>query len=181
MAGEHRESAKEELALALAQGISAAKWARANDVCKMTAYRWAKEPEVREMVESYRRRVIDQAIGRLAKRTVSAVEGIAKLASDAESESVRLSACRAILADTIAVSRHWNLEAKVAIVEEWYEAERAAAGGTYKARTPLNLSATSGSRTLPGSSGSSTGPEKSSPTSHLPECPPQDSNLKPAD
>jgi hypothetical protein len=177
MAGEHRESAKEELALALAQGISAAKWARANDVCKMTAYRWAKEPEVREMVESYRRRVIDQAIGRLAKRTISAVEGIAKLASDAESESVRLSACRAILADTIAVSRHWNLEAKVAVIEEWYEKERKA--GTWSGRGPFSFA--SESRSLPGSSGSSTGPDRSSLTSHLPECPPQDSNLKPAD
>ena len=133
------------------------------------------------MVESFRRRVIDQAIGLLAKRTILAATGIAKLAVDAESESVRLNACRAVLSDTIAVSMHWNLEAKVAEVEEWYENERAAAGGKYKARTPLNLSATSGFRTLPESSGSSTGPDRSSLTSHLPECPPQDSNLKPAD
>jgi hypothetical protein len=124
MAGEHREGTKEELALALAQGVSAAKWARANDVCKMTAYRWATEPEVREMVESFRRRAIDQAIGRMTRRTLFAVDGIAKLASDAESESVRLSACRAILADTMAVSRYWNLEAKMAEINEWYEEER---------------------------------------------------------
>ena len=161
----------------LAAGHFRRQVARANNVCKMTAYRWAKEPEVREMVESYRRRVIDQAIGRLAKRNVSAAEGIAKLASDAESESVRLSACRAILADTIAVSRHWIIDAKVAVIEEWYEAECAAAGGKYKARTPLNLSATSGSGTLPGSSGSSTGPDRSSFTSQIPELPP--SGLEP--
>ena len=92
MSGEHRQSKKTHLALALAQGRSVTTWACANDVPRRTAYRWASEPAVRAAVESYRRRVIDRAVGRLAKHATWAADTIAKLAKDAQSESVRLSA-----------------------------------------------------------------------------------------
>ena len=59
---QHKDG-KTQLALALAQGVSAAEWARANQVPKNTAYRWARDLEVRKAVESYRRRTIDRAIG----------------------------------------------------------------------------------------------------------------------
>lgn len=175
MAGEHRESAKIELALALAQGISAAKWARSNGVCKMTAYRWAKEPEVREMVESHRRRTIDQAIGRMTRYTISAADGIARLASDAESESVRLRACRAILADMIAVSKYSNLEAKMAEIDAWYREERKASTGCPGA-TSHGPGVIRPVVTLPEPSPN---PYSSFP-SQLPDCSPQDSSLEPA-
>ncbi len=65
-----------------------------NDVPRRTAYRWAGEPAVRAAVESYRRRVIDRAVGRMASRATWAADMIAKLAKSAKSESVRLSALR---------------------------------------------------------------------------------------
>jgi hypothetical protein len=40
-----RERNKLELAAALAQDISISAWARANNVAKQTAQRWAHEPE----------------------------------------------------------------------------------------------------------------------------------------
>ena len=46
MTEEPRKSTKAQLALALAQGVSAAEWAHPNDVTKMTAYQWAKGPVV---------------------------------------------------------------------------------------------------------------------------------------
>ena len=46
MAKAPSKNAKAQLALALAQGRSAAKWARANEASKMTAYRWANDPKV---------------------------------------------------------------------------------------------------------------------------------------
>jgi hypothetical protein len=54
----HRESQKIQLTLALAQGTSAAKWARTNGVPKAPAYRWSKEPAVDAQIESIRRRAI---------------------------------------------------------------------------------------------------------------------------
>src|SRR5271167_4461352 len=118
MAGEHRKSTKAELALAVAHGISPARWARTNELTKMTAYRWAKEPKVREAIESYRRRALDRAIGQMATRATWAVNGITKLADSAESESVRLSALRAILREMMAVSQFSGLEVRMAEVEE---------------------------------------------------------------
>jgi hypothetical protein len=64
MAEDTRESMKPELDIALARGITVARWARENDVSQSTVYRWSHEPEVRKMVEACRRRLIDQAIGR---------------------------------------------------------------------------------------------------------------------
>jgi hypothetical protein len=83
---------KSQLALAIAQGKSIAVWARKNDVPNRTAYRWAAEPKVRAKIKSYHRRALGRAIGRLATRVTWASDGIAKLAENAESESVELAA-----------------------------------------------------------------------------------------
>jgi hypothetical protein len=80
MVEQHRQEQKTQLAVALAEGISAAKWARTNGVPKATAYRWFKEPAVRAQIESIRRHAIDRAVGRMARRMTWATEGIAKLA-----------------------------------------------------------------------------------------------------
>ena len=61
MTERHHESQKTHLIVALAQGTSAAKWARTYGVPKATAYRWSKEPAVRSQIESIRRRAIDRA------------------------------------------------------------------------------------------------------------------------
>jgi hypothetical protein len=104
MAEQHRKGQKTQLTVALAQGISAAKWARINEVPIATAYRWSKEPAVQAQIESIRRRAIDRAVGRMARRMTWATEGIAKLAKNAKSESVQLLALRSILTDMRAFS-----------------------------------------------------------------------------
>jgi hypothetical protein len=91
MTGESVNSQKMLLAAAIAEGTAVTKWASSNEVPERTAYRWAAEPEVRAEVESIRRRALDEAIGRLAKRATWAVDGIVELGENATSESVRLS------------------------------------------------------------------------------------------
>lgn len=86
MTEEPRERSKLQLAVALAQGSSISAWARANDVPKQTAQRWAHEPEVRAEIEAYRRRAIDRAVSVLARRAGWAAKEICKLAGGAESE-----------------------------------------------------------------------------------------------
>jgi hypothetical protein len=109
---------KTSLALAIAQGTSVTAWALENQVPKRTAYRWANEPKLRKAVESYRSRAVDRAIGRMARNATWAADGIVKLAKDADSESVRLSAFRAILADMMAVSHFAGLERRMTQIEE---------------------------------------------------------------
>src|SRR4051812_45569859 len=99
MEKEVRRHQKINLALAIARGESIAAWARQNGVSERTAFYWAKDPKIRREVEAYRRRVVNQAIGRLTDMTTKAVDGITNLAQEADSESVQLRAWRAILAD----------------------------------------------------------------------------------
>jgi hypothetical protein len=113
-------SPKGSLALAIAGGSSASKWAAANQVPKRTAQKWAREPNVRAEVERIRRRALDQAVGVLAKRVTRASHGIVRLSEKAVSESVRLSALRAIFADMMAVSKFGGLEDRMTELEEQY-------------------------------------------------------------
>ncbi len=118
MSEEQRQNLKTQLALAVAAGTSVCAWARAHEVPMRTAYRWANEPKVRGAVETFRRRALDRAIGRMTGRATWAVNGIAKLADSADSESVRLSALRAMLSDMMAVSEFAGLEQRMAQIEE---------------------------------------------------------------
>ena len=118
MADERQKSRKSQLALAIARGDCAAEWARSNEIPKATAYRWAKAPKFREAVESYRRRMIDQAVGVLTKQMADAAVGIAGIAREGDnSDSVRLKACRAVIADMITTSKYFSLEYRVTDME----------------------------------------------------------------
>ena len=96
MSEEHRNNTKTQLALAVAQGMRVTTWARTHGVPRRTAFRWAKDPQFRAVVETCRRRTMDLAIGRLTKHSTRAADDLAKLSREAESDSVRLRACRAI-------------------------------------------------------------------------------------
>ncbi len=120
MIGESTNSQKLLLAAAVAEGTPVAEWASSNGVPERTAYYWAAQREVRAEVESIRRRALDQAVGRMAGRATWAVNGIVKLGDSAASESVKLSALRAVMSDFIAVSKFTVLEERVAELEEQY-------------------------------------------------------------
>jgi hypothetical protein len=120
MTGESTNSQKLLLASAIAEGTSVAKWASASGVPERTAYHWAAQHEVRAEVESIRRRALDEGIGRMATRATWAVDGIVKLGESAASESVRLSALRAVMSDFIAVSNFAGLETRLAQLEEQF-------------------------------------------------------------
>jgi hypothetical protein len=115
---EPRQVRKSDLALAVAQGTSVAKWRRKHNVPARTAYRWSSDPEVRASVQTIRRRYLDRAAGILARNATSAVTGILKLGKKAKSESVKLSALRAVLSDYVDVTNFSTLEGRVAEVEE---------------------------------------------------------------
>ncbi len=92
--------------------------AREHQVARRTAYRWAKEPRVQDAVKAYRRRAVDRAIGRMSKNVTRAADGIIVLAREAESESVKLTALRAILSDMMAISNYAGLERRMSQIEE---------------------------------------------------------------
>ena len=113
-----RNDLKSQLALMIARGKTITAWASQNEVPLRTAYRWSRDPKVRGEVQEWRRYVLDLAIGRLARLSLKATDGIAKLGAGAESESVQLRAWRAILADQMAVSKFSNPEQRMVEIEE---------------------------------------------------------------
>jgi transposase-like protein len=115
------EDKKTTLALVIGRGQSVRAWARKNGVPERTAYRWSSEPEVRRLSETWRRHALNQTIGRMARRATAAADGIERLAKGAESESVRLRAWRAILADQMSVAKFSNLEQRMRELEEQEE------------------------------------------------------------
>jgi hypothetical protein len=120
------EDLKIKLAYAIAQGQSAAAWGRKNGVARTTAYRWAGEAEVRSIVQMWRRQSMDRALGRLARRASRAADGIYALGAEAESESVRLRAWRAVLADQMQVAQFADLEYRMTELEQEIKAEKQA-------------------------------------------------------
>jgi hypothetical protein len=110
MSEELPKNTKTDLALALAHGVSAARWARANAVPQNTAYRWAREPEVRKEVASCRRRLVSRALGRMATHATGAADTIVRIFREGESDAVKLKAAQAVFSQLIAVSRFSDLE-----------------------------------------------------------------------
>jgi hypothetical protein len=111
-------SPKGLLALAIAQGKSIADWAIKNDVAERTAYRWARDPNVRAKVASCRRHLVDEALGVMSSQVTKAAAGIAALSENAVSESVKLAALRAIFSNMMAVSEFSTLEERMTRIEE---------------------------------------------------------------
>jgi hypothetical protein len=150
MSDEQALEKKDQLALALAKGVSVTAWARKHEVPRPTVYRWAREREVRKAVESHRQRSIDRAVGRMTDRFTWATDQIAVLGREAESEAVRLSALRSILADMMAVSEYSGLAQRLTDMEERlderdreasamrYPAAKLGSGAATSATTPSN-------------------------------------------
>jgi len=122
-----RKAKKVLLAAAIAEGESVDEWARENGVHRSTAFRWAREPSVRRVVEACRRRTLDQAIGRMTKRTPWACDRIAMLAEAAESESVQLRALGSMISNVMAVGKFSNLENRLAQLDDDYREQNASA------------------------------------------------------
>jgi hypothetical protein len=118
MSEELPENTKIHLAPALAQGYSAAKWARVHSVPKNTAYRWAREPEVRKAIQAHRRRLIDEAVGKMTKNTSKVADVLIRLAREGDSHSIQLRAARAVYSDLIALSKYSDLEERMTELEE---------------------------------------------------------------
>jgi hypothetical protein len=113
MPGPHPRALRNKLALAVANGKAIAKWAREHEVGVRTAHTWAKDPDFRAHVAELRRRLLDRAIGVLARRAAANAAQINKLASTATSEAVRLAAARAGIADLMGASQFAQIRAEV--------------------------------------------------------------------
>ena len=97
-ARESRTTAKQAAAVALlAAGKSYDDVIAEIRVSKRTLVRWAAEPAFSSQIRAARGRILDDIVGVLAGEASSSVRILAQLRDGAESEQVRLGACRALL------------------------------------------------------------------------------------
>jgi len=118
MSEEPEEATKTELALALAHGVSVASLGASKQCAQKHGLQVVERPRGPEEVLTCRRRILDRAVGRMARRATKAAEVIVEVAENAESESVRLRAARAVLSDMVTISRFADVEARMHEFEE---------------------------------------------------------------
>jgi hypothetical protein len=97
-------------------------------VPKNTAFRWARDPQVRKVVEDFRRRAIDEAVGQMTYQFKDAARVIHRTCNDADSPVLRFRAARAIISDMITMSKYSGLEARLLEVEQMVEPPKQAGG-----------------------------------------------------
>ena len=117
MAGGDRSNADHLIVAALAAGSTVRDAATAAGVGERTVRRRLEDPAFRAWVEDARRAAIDLAVGRLADAAAFAASGLRALAERAESESVRLGACRTLLELGLKWREHGAVEERLAALE----------------------------------------------------------------
>jgi transposase-like protein len=128
VAGSGRKNADPALIVALAGGCTVEDAARQVGVGETTIYRRLAEPEFRQQVDEARREMLTRAVGKLADAGTEAATTL-RLLLTAESETVRLGACRAILELGAKLRESEELERRIAAVEERQAAQAARSKG----------------------------------------------------
>lgn len=129
MSGPHPRTLIYSLAVAVAAGKSVAAWARANGVALRTAYGWYGRPSFKRLVNRYRRRYVDRALGLLARNLAKAVSEEIRIVEKGEGDPVRLQAARGVVADMISLSRHADVEERITELERQDDDDRSAEPG----------------------------------------------------
>lgn len=106
------------LALAAARGESIAEAARALGIAERTAYRWAGEDDFKARVDDLRRRLVNEAVGRLTAASGEAVAALREMLAPGVPPSARVAAARALLTGLIDLQNHVELAQRVAELEQ---------------------------------------------------------------
>jgi hypothetical protein len=130
------KGSKDHLAVAISRGAKVAAWARTNKVSRATAFRWAKEPDVRKAVLDCRRRSVDRMLGQMTVFSGEAVATIHRISKEGDGDAVRLKAARGMIADMISVSKFSDLEYRVTEVEQMLDSPAGAANGVRSPSPP---------------------------------------------
>jgi len=117
MAAGGRKNADSSLALALAGGDTVAEAASKAGVSERTAHRRLADLGFRRRVAELRAAAVERATGKLADSMAEAADVLRQLLA-AQSESVRLGACRAALELGVKLRESIDLEQRLAALEQ---------------------------------------------------------------
>jgi hypothetical protein len=123
MAAGGRKNADDALALRLAAGETLATATAGARVSERTAARRLADPIFRRRVAELRAEMVSRALGTMADGMADAAATLRKLLN-AESESVRLGACRALLELGVKLRESVALEERLAALERQVEGDK---------------------------------------------------------
>jgi hypothetical protein len=123
MADNGRRKGDDALLLALASGKTLREAARAAGIGERTATRRLADPEFRRRITELRTEMVSRALGTMADGMSEAAQTLRSLLK-AQSESVRLGACRALLELGVNLREVVELEERFAALELRTEGEK---------------------------------------------------------
>jgi hypothetical protein len=123
MAARHRKYLIHQFALWVAGGGKIAAWCKGHGVSLGTGLRWYRDESVRRLVEEYRNRVVDRAIGKMARGLGKAVKKLIELIETAQTDAVKLAAAKALVEKLIDVQNHAELRIELKRLDERLEAQ----------------------------------------------------------
>jgi hypothetical protein len=123
MPGPLPKTQKADLALHVANGGTVPPWCEKSGVAKSTAYEWQKTAWFQRMVEEYRRRAVDSALGLSSANLRNAVERLVKLIDTEPAGSLQLAAARALLDQHVKLDSHTDFKTKLEDLNQRLAAE----------------------------------------------------------
>jgi phage terminase small subunit len=117
MAGHSRKKGEAAFVAAIVTGGTVEAAAQTAGIGERTAYTWLARPEIRQQISEARGQLVEQACGRLADAATAAADALCGLLA-AKSESVRLSAARALLELAFRARETLDHEERLTALEE---------------------------------------------------------------
>jgi hypothetical protein len=98
-------------------------WCKEHGVSPVTGRRWYRDESVRRLIEEYRNRVVDRAIGQMARGLGKAVKKMIELIEKGRTDAVKLGAAKALIEKLIDVQNHAELRAELKRLDQRLESQ----------------------------------------------------------
>jgi hypothetical protein len=105
MPSPHPDHLKHQFARWVASGGTVTSWCRESRVPVPTAYRWYRADWFRRLVLTYRRPLVDRAIGAMVRSLSEAVDSFDHLIERGATDAVKLAAARTLIDSMLGVGR----------------------------------------------------------------------------
>lgn len=115
--GPHNPLLRDKLAAWVASGRSIAAFGKQHEIPIRTCYSWSGTPEFKAKVRRIRQRMLDRVAGTLIRHGLGAVDQIARLSRQGDSDTVKLGAAKVLLDQMIHISDHADWERRLAALE----------------------------------------------------------------
>jgi hypothetical protein len=136
MPTKHRKYLIHQFALWVAGGGKIPAFCKEHGMNAVTGRRWYRDESVRRLVDEYRGRAVDRAIGKMAGSLGKAVAKIIALIDAGQTDAVKLAAAKALVEKLIDVQNHAELRAELKRLDARLESQEERRGARANSKPP---------------------------------------------